>query len=66
MVGRILDRDKFLESHRQAVLFSVGRVRDAYLDRLKEYAFDNGLKICRNCYRVYEKDCAECGKGVEY
>lgn len=63
MVGIILDKKKFLESHRCSVLNNVARVGLPYLDRLKEYAYHRGLRLCRKCYRVYEKDCAECGKG---
>ena len=62
MVGIIFDEGKFLESHRCYVLNSVERVGRPYLDRLKEYAYDRGLMLCRKCYSVYEKNCAECGK----
>jgi len=66
MVGVILDEEKFLENHRCYVLNNVDKVGRPYLDRLKEYAYDRGLKLCRKCYRVYEKDCAECGKVVKH
>ena len=65
MIGRVIDRKKFEEEHRNRVIHSRGRIRLAYLDRYEEYAFDNGLKICRECYRLYEKNCVECCKGFE-
>ncbi len=65
MIGRIIDHEKFKDEHRHRVIHSKGKIRQAYLDRYEQYCFENGLKICKECYKTYEKDCQECSKGVK-
>ena len=60
MVGKIIDKEKFLEEHRQRVLHSIPKIGNSYKARLEEYAYENKLKLCQNCYRTYEGHCQEC------
>jgi hypothetical protein len=54
----IIDKEKFLEEHRHRVLnYKKESMRKPYLNRLEKYAYDNGLKLCKQCYKVYEKTC---------
>jgi len=63
--GKIINKEKFEEEHRQRIIHSKGRIRLAYLDRYEQYAYENSLKVCRECYKLYEKNCTKCSEGVK-